>query len=222
MIAEAVKHMLAAGLSADVIVAAVRDMETAAVPSNRTARQDRNRRYYTAKSSERRLKASYLDDSDASPLPLSSETKVSPTPPSKTQPPIPNPHPPIVPPLPEKPVDGTFDLAWQACTDQMRKRAGSRSATEAEWKRAIKSVSPAALLAAVKRYRREDPDVARSGGPSFQRWLRDRKWEVWLVQPQPTSTVELPVFVIENRKQHYRDTGEWKSFWGPIPKEIAA
>jgi hypothetical protein len=68
-IAAAVKHMLAAGMSAEAIVAAVEEMETGAQLS-RTARQERNARYYEArkerlKSSENKTLKTVSDGSDA-------------------------------------------------------------------------------------------------------------------------------------------------------------
>ena len=60
VIAEAVRHLIAAGVSGDSLVQAIEDMENASAPE-RTARQERNRRYYEKKASEKRLKASYSD-----------------------------------------------------------------------------------------------------------------------------------------------------------------
>ena len=60
-IAAAIKHMMAAGMEPDAIVAAVAEMEAAA-QSQKTKRQGRNARYYASK---KRLKASYSDVSDA-------------------------------------------------------------------------------------------------------------------------------------------------------------
>ena len=67
VIATAVKHMLQAGLDEDAIVAAVAEMEANNAPG-RSARQERNRRYYEKKASEKRLKASEQDVSDAERL----------------------------------------------------------------------------------------------------------------------------------------------------------
>lgn len=67
VIAAALKHMLAAGMPHDAIVHAVAEMEASAAPQ-KTARQLRNARYYAAKSSEKRLKASEQDVSDDSVL----------------------------------------------------------------------------------------------------------------------------------------------------------
>lgn len=66
VIATAVKHMLYAGMDEDTIVAAIAEME-ANVSPKRTARQDRNKRYYESKkASETGLKATEQDASDAS------------------------------------------------------------------------------------------------------------------------------------------------------------
>lgn len=85
VIATALKHLIAAGVSGDDLVRAVADMEAAAAPQTpaRTARQERNRRYYErTKASERRLNASETSEQDASPLPLPSspQTPQQPTP----------------------------------------------------------------------------------------------------------------------------------------------
>lgn len=66
-ISAALKHMLAAGMDYDAIVKAVADMEASEAPV-KTARQLRNARYYQAKASEKRLKASNQDVSDESVL----------------------------------------------------------------------------------------------------------------------------------------------------------
>jgi hypothetical protein len=88
VIAAAIKHMLSAGMPHDAIVAAVADMEAAATPV-RTARQERNKRYYD---SQKRLKASEQDVSDVQDEPKGSLETKAPTPlktlnPSKENPP---------------------------------------------------------------------------------------------------------------------------------------
>ncbi|MFG1461764.1 hypothetical protein V5F77_02610 [Xanthobacter sp. DSM 24535] len=92
MIAEAIRHMLAAGMEADAVVQAVAAMESAAAPA-RTARQERNARYYAKVASEKRLKSSEQDVSDiqddAPPSP--EQRKVSPDPSKETQPSSPSP-----------------------------------------------------------------------------------------------------------------------------------
>lgn len=95
VIATALKHLIAAGVSGDDLVRAVAEMEAAVAPTPpaRTARQERNRRYYEGrkseggaserlKPSEKRLNASETSEQDASPLPLPSspQTPQQPTP----------------------------------------------------------------------------------------------------------------------------------------------
>lgn len=59
IIAEAVRHMLASGMSPEAIVAAVSAMEEASPPfENLSPRQLRNKRYYVKVASEKRLKPS--------------------------------------------------------------------------------------------------------------------------------------------------------------------
>lgn len=69
-ISSAVKHMLAAGMDADAIVRAIEDMEAAteARATTEDLRRERNRRYYEKRASEKRLKASEQDVSDAGRL----------------------------------------------------------------------------------------------------------------------------------------------------------
>lgn len=92
VIATALKHLIAAGVSGDDLVRAVAEMEAALVPCAPTtpaltARQARNARHYEArkerlKSSESRLNASETSEQDAVPLPLPSspQTPQQPTP----------------------------------------------------------------------------------------------------------------------------------------------
>ena len=67
VISTALRHMFKAGVKPEDIVAAVEEMEAETAPK-RTARQDRNRRYYEKKASEKRLKASETSYSDESVL----------------------------------------------------------------------------------------------------------------------------------------------------------
>lgn len=91
VIAAAVKHMLAAGMPHDEILLAIAAMEASLIPQQpgRTARQERNRRYYEArkerlKASESRLKASDSDDSDGGASEPGSRAQKTPTPPKTT------------------------------------------------------------------------------------------------------------------------------------------
>ena len=110
IIATALKHMLAAGMPADAIVAAVAEMEESSLPKEpvTTKRQERNRRYYERlKASEKCLNQTVQDVSDGGDL---SPKKSSPTPPKKITP--------INPPSPPKggssPTDFDFSEALEA------------------------------------------------------------------------------------------------------------
>lgn len=86
IIATAVKHLIAAGVSGDDLVRAIADMEANQTPASSepvlSKRQMRNKRYYESiKASEKRLKASETSNSDGGAL-LSSPEGSSPTPPS--------------------------------------------------------------------------------------------------------------------------------------------
>lgn len=89
VIAEAVRHMLAAGMSHEAVVAAVEAME-AADSKKLTARQERNRRYYEKKASEKRLNASesVLLDVKVSPSDGFPPDPLSLTPPAKEKTPL--------------------------------------------------------------------------------------------------------------------------------------
>lgn len=109
VIATAVKHMLAANMPHDEIVAAIAEMEECASSKVvTTKRQERNRRYYERlKASEKRLNKTNSDDSDGGAL---SPQKSSPTPPKKLTP--------ITPPSPPKggssPADPSVSEALDA------------------------------------------------------------------------------------------------------------
>lgn len=118
IIAVATKHLIAAGLTGDALIAAIAEIENATnelfasltpVVEPLTARQARNRRYYEKRlnASKNRLNASETSEtvlkvSPPSP-PLSSPPFLSPTPPNLT--------PPIIPPTttPSKRVKREFD-----------------------------------------------------------------------------------------------------------------
>lgn len=166
IIAEAVRHMLAAGMPGDAVVAAISDMEAAATggagvssASTKSARTERNRRYY-----ERRREASY-SDGEASYSDAQDATKshiktgeasdsdgvktrtpspsASPSPPKETLPtPLKenNPSPPLTPP-PARPTErGTrLPVGWvlpdewaQWCRDEWPNMPDSFIKTQAE------------------------------------------------------------------------------------------
>lgn len=114
--------------------------------------------------------------------------------------------------------DPHFAAAWDACTPEMRKRAKSKAAAWLEWTRAIKREDPGRIADGVRRYVRTDPDVRRTGGPGFQRWLRDSAWESCTDDARP-ATQDGPVdpAVMARRMRRYADTGVWELGWGPMP-----
>jgi hypothetical protein len=87
--AAVIRELVAAGLTGEALVSACERIE-AATPDvqldTRTPRQKRNARYYDRKASEKRLKASYSDVSDADVLSPKKET--SPEPPKEKTTPI--------------------------------------------------------------------------------------------------------------------------------------
>lgn len=83
-------------------------------------------------------------------------------------------------PKPAWSLDPVFVEAWGLVTDVMRRRSLARPATFAEWKRQARLAGGGPhLLAALKRYLAEDPDVKRTGGPGLHLWLKDGTWDLW-------------------------------------------
>lgn len=170
VIATAVKHMLAAGLEADVIVAAVAEME-AELPKQRTAGAVRQERY-------RRNKASQVTESVTSDAcdAVSPETKRPPTPPKKTQPPS---LPPSTPTGSHGSVtDLDFETAWKAYPH--RRGRSSKPKSLVAWRALPKSDKPR-LLEAIQRYAVEGYEPrADCGAKAFELWLRDQRYLDWL------------------------------------------
>ncbi|PTM61886.1 hypothetical protein [Phreatobacter oligotrophus] len=109
MIATAVKHMLAAGMPAEAIVAAVAEME-AALATGRSKHAEAQARYRERKASQviTRDHADHNDPGDQPPHPP--ETRVSPVPPSQTHTPRSGPKGPSLPPS-ERVLDGAREVA---------------------------------------------------------------------------------------------------------------
>ncbi|MDH7790713.1 hypothetical protein [Ochrobactrum sp. AN78] len=80
-ISSAIRRMLEAGLTIEQALIASEAMEQEIKPA-RTARQDRNRRYYEKKASEKRLNKTEQDVSDVSDV-VSPKKETSPTPPKE-------------------------------------------------------------------------------------------------------------------------------------------
>jgi hypothetical protein len=102
----AIRKMLSAGLSIEqaLIAAEAFEQEQAECAPTRTAKQDRNARYYAKKASEKRLKASYSDVSDGikTAEPASREEYNTTRAPAVIPVGLPNGNPPINSPLPSE------------------------------------------------------------------------------------------------------------------------
>lgn len=174
IIAEAVRHMLDAGMTAEAVVAAVAAMESASNP--RTARQERNRRYY-AKASEKRLKASYSDDSDAAvPLDGSDGFPQTPflnllNPPQKENPKG----------FSKKPPNGFVEFR----ENFPKQRPGSWQKAEVAYVAALKrGAKPDEINRGVLAYAASE-EVLRGFAKGAAAWLNDDRWlDDYSIRPQ--------------------------------------
>lgn len=179
MIAAVLRELIAAGLEGEALIAAVERIEAAMAPATpvRTARQERNARYYERKTSEKRLKASETSYSDAPPFPPPETKAVSPAPPSvKTQTTTLAPTPPIVPPAPR--LD--FDTFWAAWTP--KKSKGQAEITFAKLSKAGGLPDMATLLDGIARMR-TDWRWTDGTPPHASTWLNAKGW---LDEPEPS------------------------------------
>lgn len=164
VIAEAIRHMIAGGMSSEAIVIAVEAMEKASHPQ-RTARQERNSRYYSKKkeASENRLKASYSDAPPSldgfngflEPSLTSLETL-----------------PPIVPPKKSENEIG-FEAFW---SEYPKLRAGNKDKAFAAYLQARKrGATHDGLFAKAKEYSRSR-EVSIGMAKGCAAWLNDDRW----------------------------------------------
>lgn len=75
--------------------------------------------------------------------------------------------------------DEWFGRLWAAAPDKMRTRSKSKAKVWTAWKTAIGLMPPEQIVAALVRYLKHDPDVARTGGPGLTIWLKDRTFDLW-------------------------------------------
>lgn len=174
VIAAALRELMAAGIEGDALISAIERIEAAQTPTV-TARQARNRRYYTKRKEDgvlNRLNSDDQDDSDA----VSPKTKRPPTPPKKTQPLS---LPPSVPTGPHGSVtDLDFEMAWKAYPH--RRGRSSKPKSLIAWKALPKADKPR-LLEAIRRYAAEGYEPrADCGAKAFELWLRDQRYLDWL------------------------------------------
>lgn len=176
-ITAAIRRMLDAGLTIEQALIAAEAIEAEMLPA-RTARQERNRRYYEKrKASEKRLNKTVSDASD-----VSDAKTLSPEVPPHT--PLPNPsnHNPPSPPKGGSSPAG-FDQFWAIYPN----RVGKRDAEKA-FAKAIKRADLDTILAGLRRYVAKTDDRPWCN-PST--WLNQDRWEdsPATVQriPRPTS-----------------------------------
>lgn len=113
--------------------------------------------------------------------------------------------------------DEGFSALWSAATKTMTSRGPKRLAWP-EWRKALRTYQPEQIIAAMKRYVAEDPDVkAGRGQPAVHRWLKDGRHEGWMRHTQPAKPMT------ENgwraALQVWADDHEWLAQWGPKPGE---
>ncbi len=97
-----------------------------------------------------------------------------------------------------RPTASLAERLWNAAPSLMRSRSGRTEVEKAV--RAIKGeISPDALFGAFERYLAECPDYKRfrmgtnaAGPPGLHRWLRNRRWESWLVAERPANPPDNP------------------------------
>lgn len=176
VIAAALKHMLAAGMPHDAIVHAVAEMEASAAPQ-KTARQLRNARYYAAKASEKRLKASEQDVSDDSVLKPSRVRVEDKTSNSEIEPQLENKK------RATSALDG-FEDWYRAYPHKVQ-----RGAAERAWPKARSLASQSELIEGLRRYVASKPVDRPWQNPAT--WLNGKGW---LDQPGQVQSRASPHF----------------------------
>lgn len=114
-------------------------------------------------------------------------------------------------------ADPEFLAVWDGATPQMRRRSKSMAKAWAEWVKARKASDPAKILAGLRAYLREDPDVQRTGGPGLQHWLRDRTFEQWSAAADPSVSWTPDRWAAA--LAIWRESGRWGESLGPKPGE---
>lgn len=198
-IAQAVKHMLAAGMAAEAVVLAIAEMEEAGCPP-RSARVDRNARYYEShrdELKERRLKASEnglkrlngLKASDTLPSPQDPQpflvtVEVNPTPPPSISSPSK-----AKTDWPKEPID-----VWWPLYPRRVAKGDARKALEKAQR--FGKITFASLCDATRRFA-ADPGCEPQFVPYPASWLNDERWaDDKLVPPapaDPNATLPLPL-----------------------------
>lgn len=206
----ALREMVSIGLTAEQILAIAEANEGG---NERTARQERNRRYYERK----RLKASEQDASNASeedPLPLPSSPQTpqlpTPTPENNTR---------TRKGRPAKPVsvpDADLDRIWSAANPISRGRSGRPDTGEAIAAALAKGATLEAIEASVRHHCRVSGDHPKG----LHRIIRAELWRDHASKREPPGLPLSPEYRA-HCEHHYRMTGEWKPEWGEKPRQAA-
>lgn len=216
-IAEAVRHMLAAGMPADTIVAAIADMEAAAgpYPKTRSAHAERQARY-------RERKASQSVTSDVTVTPVTSQPSLSDASPSPSPAPSPDKEIPPTPPKennlfplpPSTPrVSGgreqaMFDRFWEVYPNKVGK-ADARKA----FSKALTRTSAEEMAAGLHRYIAKTDDRPWCNPAT---WLNQDRWgdmpaEVARGSPRGENAVERQVRELKGKIENDYGFGRQES-----------
>lgn len=80
-------------------------------------------------------------------------------------------------------VQNTFEDGWAILPTTMKTRSLSRAKLRPIWDAAAKRVGGHdILLSALQSYLKGDKDLPKSGGPALDRWLKNEKYDHWLVE----------------------------------------
>lgn len=100
----------------------------------------------------------------------------------------------------------TFDTAWNERPSSMKTRGEGRDKTRKRWDDAAAKVGQAELLAAFRRYIREDKDNLKWGFPGLSVWLNQERYDHWLGgYDTPSSGEPLPTFPDADIRQRLID-----------------
>lgn len=197
----AIRAMLEQGLSIDQALAAGDAIELAQ-PAPRTARQERNRRYYethrasetSLKASESVLKASETSYSDAAPSPLpapSPDKEIPPTPPKENN---------LFPyPTPQPRVSraGEFDRFWAMFPNKVGKADAFKA-----FDRAIKRVELETMMAGLDRYVHKTDDRPWCNPAT---WLNQDRWNDQPAAAMPRASPNRPISALETQTQRLKE-----------------
>lgn len=113
-------------------------------------------------------------------------------------------------------TDPDFRRFWDGSTKEARGRT-SQEKTWGPFERAAKKAGGRALIAdAYDRYKAEDRDVQRTGGPGLHVWLNDGRWEHYLPK---VDAADMNDADWQTAVRLWRSGGDWLPRFGPRPGE---